>query len=672
MAITPVQIQVAQTAQHSAAHDDAPQVRLLAGPGTGKSSSIEERVHWLLSNGTPPNQIVAVSFTRAAAQDLERRIRTYGEQHGHADVQQVRVSTLHSVALRLLRQAGLLAAFPVDPRVLDDWELEEIFDSEFGGKASISRKTRREAIRRAHEAYWSTGLWDPANYIPPNPPISAQERTAFQAFLNSRGQLYACVLPGELVRKCVDASTTGTLNLPQLLDASHLIVDEYQDLNPCDLQFVHLLATADITLFAAGDDDQSIYSFRFASPAGIQKFRETYPVASLRSLDDCFRCTPVVLNSAYALVDAYADPLRLPKDVSSLYLHATPPVDGLVHRWRFASSQAETVAIAESCRNLIGAGIAPDKIMILLSSVPTLGRPLADALQEASVPFRPPRPRPFSDTTAGRLGLALLRIVSDADDYVALRTVLGLRTGIGIGTCNAIADTVHASNLNYRAIFVSPIPNGVFTGRSLNALQAARGVISQIQGWAAADLVGARRTVLKSLMDGVGPDALAAWSEATDPLPDEMTLTELQRWLGASTDVDRERVLGDVAARLGMGDAEPQPAQSVVQLMTMHSAKGLSAQIVFIPGLEESLLPGPKRSPYPGLVSEAARLLFVSITRARAACVLSFSANRLTQGSFTKQTPSRFCQHLGGTFVYRTSGLNTEEAAAISSQIANL
>ena len=99
---------------------------------------------------------------------------------------------------------------------------------------------------------------NPANYIPPDPPISTQERNAFQTFLISRGQLYACVLPGELVRKCVDAATAGALDLPNLFGASHLIVDEYQDLNSCDLQFVHLLAIAGVTLFAAGDDDQSI------------------------------------------------------------------------------------------------------------------------------------------------------------------------------------------------------------------------------------------------------------------------------------------------------------------------------------------------------------------------------------------------------------------------------
>jgi len=674
MPITPAQIQSAQAAQHTAAHDAAPQIRLLAGPGTGKSSSIEERVHWLLLNGTQPSQIVAVSFTRAAAHDLERRIRSYGEEHGHTDVQEVRVSTLHSVALRILRQAGLLAAFPVDPRVLDDWEREEVFDAEFGGKASISRKARREAIRRAHEAHWSTGVWNPANYIPPNPPISTQERDAFEAFLNSRGQVYACVLPGELVRKCVDAASAGTIDLPQLFDATHLIVDEYQDLNSCDLQFVDLLVAAGVKLFAAGDDDQSIYSFRFASPLGIQRFDQTYPNASLRSLNDCFRCAPLVLRSAYALVEATADPTRLPKNVLSLYSQAAPPVTGIVHRWRFGSSQTEAKAIAGSCRDLITAGIRPEQIMILLSSVPTLGPPLSNALVEASVPFRPPRPRPFTDAPPGRLALALLRIVADSGDYLALRTVLGLRIGVGISTCNEIADIVHNQNLNYRNIFVSPLPNGIFSGRFLAALDHARSVVTHLQGWTLDDLLGTRRGALRSLVDTVlGQEALSKWTEVTDPLRDEMTLGELQRWLTAASDIDRNAVLLAITARLGEVDGgEPGSAPSVVQLMTMHSAKGLSAQIVFIPGLEESLLPGPKRSPYPGLVSEAARLLFVSMTRARAACVLSFSTNRLAQGKFMRQTASRFCHHLGGAFAQRTVGLNAEEIAAVVGCVRNL
>lgn len=676
MPFTQNQLEAARNAQHQVAHDDAAQVRLLAGPGTGKSASIEERVHWLLDNGVQPHQIVAVSFTRAAARDLERRIRLYGEQHGHGNVDQVRVSTLHSVALRILRQAGLLNAFPVEPRVLDDWELSEIFDAEFGRAAGIARKDRREAIRRAWEAFWSSGVWNPANYIPPDPPITQHERNSFSAFLTARGQLYACVLPGEIVRRCVDHANAGVLDLPGLFGATHLIVDEYQDLNACDQQFVRLLAQAGITLFIAGDDDQSIYSFRFASPSGIQTFQQAYPNASMHALDSCFRCTPVILDSAYSLVEAFPDPLRLPKHVSSLYGNAAPPVVGVTHRWRFNSSASEATAIAQSCRALIDAGVGPQNIMILLSSVPTLGGPICAALQELGVPFRAPRAKPFSDSPEGRLGQALVRFALDTNDYIALRTIVGIRRGVGIGTCNAIADAIHGANLNYRNVFVAPLPEGVFTTRMLRAINPAREIAARLQDWAEGDTLADRRADLVEIITAsLREQDAVAWGEATAALPNEMVLKELVEWLRAPSEADRQRILSKVAARLN-GDEQDVPAEDaldpVVQVMTMHTAKGLSAEVVFVPGLEEQLLPGPRRAPFPGLVSEAARLLFVSMTRARAACIASFTTTRFTQGANLHRTASRFCQHLGGPFLPRNGGLTAQEVGAITGFIANL
>lgn len=106
--------------------------------------------------------------------------------------------------------------------------------------------------------------------------------------------------------------------------------------------------------------------------------------------------------------------------------------------------------------------------------------------------------------------------------------------------------------------------------------------------------------------------------------------------------------------------------------MTMHSAKGLSAHVVFIPGLEETLLPNTRSASIVGLVSEAARLLFVSITRARNACILSFSSRRRTQGTMMPRVPSRFCQHLGGAFISQTSGLQVSEVVEIVSGIQNM
>jgi DNA helicase II / ATP-dependent DNA helicase PcrA len=172
-----------------------------------------------------PAGIYVVSFTRASAKDLKDRIFSHCEAQGYgALAAQVRVSTLHSLALRTLRAAGLLARFPSDPLVLDQWELENIFDLEFGQVSSIGSKERREQIRRYHEAFWSTGIYGPPNYIPPSPPISLMEADAFLAFHGPRTQSYACVLPGEIVRQCVQEFDAGTISPTELLHMQQLIV----------------------------------------------------------------------------------------------------------------------------------------------------------------------------------------------------------------------------------------------------------------------------------------------------------------------------------------------------------------------------------------------------------------------------------------------------------------
>jgi DNA helicase-2/ATP-dependent DNA helicase PcrA len=146
-----------------------------------------------------------------------------------------------------------------------------------------------------------------------------------------------------------------------------------------------------------------------------------------------------------------------------------------------------------------------------------------------------------------------------------------------------------------------------------------------------------------------------------------MTFSELRDLLGAEHEEQQTSVLADVLERLGENtpDEGTLTLSPRVRIMTMHGAKGLSGHIVFIPGLEEAIFPGEKRKPYTGLLAEAARMLYVSITRARAACVISFAITRMVNGAFSKQTPSRFASQIGGAFMQRESGLTTDEVSRI-------
>jgi DNA helicase-2/ATP-dependent DNA helicase PcrA len=465
----------------------------------------------------------------------------------------------------------------------------------------------------------------------------------------------------------------GVLNAVGLLNLEHLVVDEYQDLNPMDLDFVDSMITQGAAVFVAGDDDQSIYSFRFASPAGIQGFVAKYPTCGQHTLNACFRSTPSVLAAAQTLIGANPQPNRIPKNQQSLYVAAAPPLTGMVHRWRFAAGVGEARAVAESCRDLIAAGISPRDILVLLSNQRALLPRLGVEFDEAGIAYEPPRSEGFLDSQAGRFVLAMIRIVCDVDDYVAHRVLLGLQRGIGVGTCNTVAEAVIANNLNYRSIFYQPLPAGVFGGRALTGLNRARALCAQLQGWQATDTVGDRMndisTVLTATFD---PAATQMWQAFVNTLPAQMVLEELRDYLWADTDEQQEFLLGAVLERLNL----PIPAAGVlpprVRVMTMHGAKGLSAKIVFVPGLEEEILPGPWRQPFPGLILEAARLLYVSVTRARAACVVSFAQTRILNGQFRGQTPSRFIAQLGGAFAPRAAGLSGAEVTQIVNQVAQL
>jgi DNA helicase-2/ATP-dependent DNA helicase PcrA len=179
-------------------------------------------------------------------------------------------------------------------------------------------------------------------------------------------------------------------------------------------------------LFVAGDDDQSIYSFRYASPSGIQNFLTGYPTAGQHSLSDCFRCTPIVLQAGQSLIDAFPGPNRIPKTHTSLYHDSNPPVQGISHYWRCRDGVSEARIIAESCRNLIEAGLEPRRILILLSKRKNLWPTIEAELVDADVPYEPPRSVGFLDTPLGRLILSIVRIVGNATDYVAHRELLGI------------------------------------------------------------------------------------------------------------------------------------------------------------------------------------------------------------------------------------------------------
>ena len=678
MIFTPDQISQAKIQQDNAAHDEHDKVRLIAGPGTGKSHTIQERVAWLLKNGTNPEAIFVVSFTRASALDLRIRIRDYCQENGCPNPEYVRVSTLHSLALQILRKANRLNYYPGTPVILDDWEVKRAYDVEFScfsdNKDNGKKYTpsRCEEIRKDYEALCETGQYSPPNFIPPDPPITTEERHDFVRFHNSRNQVYSCVLPGDLVKDCVFQIESGTFDIVSLLGITHLIVDEYQDLNPVDIRLIDLLIRHDISTFIAGDDDQSIYSFRYAFPRGIQSFTNSdrFPDASSHEITHCFRCTPNILDSAQTLIHEFSEPSRLPKQTQSLFSDSIPPIPGHVFRWHFQRDLDEANAIGLSCQSLINRGLSPEKILILVSNTNIQLRSITHTLENLGLPYDSPREVQFIETELGRFIYGMIRIVCDNNDYFAHRLLLGLFPRIGPITCNNIANIIFANNLNYKDIFYTQSPSDVFNKQQLGCINKIKQICSILATWDKEDTLTSRNSEINMVISNLwGSDETVNWQDYIGKLPQDLTLLELREYMGMKFLEQKNILLRLIYDRLQLQKPINGFIPPKIRIMTMHGAKGLSGEIVFVPGLEESILPGIKKSRYPGLVFEAARMLYVAITRARISCVFSYVDQRYINGTMEDQIPSRFLPHLNGRFQERETGFTDQEINRIIESI---
>lgn len=671
MQFCPKQVKAAEDQQASAAMDRADHVLLVAGPGTGKSKVIEKRLGWLLKSGVAQNHIRVISFTRAASRDLRDRIERYCAEDPCLSFDGHRVSTLHSLALGMLKKARQLTVYPVSPLVFDEWEIRHIFDAEFQEHTGYSLN-RCNDIRRYHESIWSNDQERAANCFSIHPPITKCEEGTFKRFHRIVTQCYACVLPGEIVRQCVECFQSGVLGTTGQIDLEHLIVDEFQDLNSMDLRLIDLIIEQGTHTFIAGDDDQSVYSFRFAFPSGIREFSDMHRNCNSHTLTKCFRCTPKIVAEANALIDVHSPANRIEKELESLFSSSTPKLDGFVHHWKFNNYISEARAIAESCRDLISSGVDANEIFILIGNKKKLVPTLKREFEGIGVDIEAPDEESFRDSPAGRFVLSLMRIICDPNDYIALRTLVHSLRGVGVKTCLGISMAVVEHRLKYRDIFYQTLIPRVFPGRAMKAVNQSRAICASIADWRECDELIARKAEITSLIERyVDRRHSVSWTRYAQELPDGMKLQELRDLIWAERNAQRAAIMHEVNSNLGIPLDQGDDSHRV-RMMTMHGAKGLSSQIVFIPGLEEDILPSEQSKLHPGLIQEDARLLYVSMTRARVSYIASYAWKRQIHGKVRNRVPSRFLREFHQPFVLRVHGLQRDEIECIQREVSQL
>jgi DNA helicase II / ATP-dependent DNA helicase PcrA len=395
-------------------HQDA-RVRVMAGPGTGKSYAMMRRLMRLLEEGAPPRRILLVTFTRTAAADLVANI----EKLGVAGCEDIWAGTLHAFCFRLLAKREVLAQTDRTPRPLVTFSDKGVLQFEaapmledLGRVVAAGHKRERTRRIRAYEADWARLQSD----VPgaPRDPID----TAFRDELLKWLKFHKAMLIGELVPVALDYLRTN----PACTERSafdHVLVDEYQDLNKAEQVLVgQLIDGAGYCIF--GDEDQSIYSFRWAHPEGIIEFDQMYPPTKDYKLDECRRCPTKVVELSDQLIrnnHTAGMPSRLfPRPGNTA---------GEVHVVQWEGLDQEANGIAEFVRFLLDRrGYQPGDILVL-SPRRLIGYRVRDALLASDIPTHSFYHEGALETAEAKAAFCLLTLLANRDDRVALRYWLG-------------------------------------------------------------------------------------------------------------------------------------------------------------------------------------------------------------------------------------------------------
>jgi DNA helicase-2/ATP-dependent DNA helicase PcrA len=572
-------------------------LRVIAGAGTGKTAVIAERFRGLVASGADPSSVLVMTFTDRAAREMRVRI----EQLIGADAPAV--GTVHSIALGWLRADGWRAGVPARFRIIAGaerwilarelmWRLadpaltgDERPDDLVGSALQMLERLKQELVPLRRLSQWAAATDD----VEKGDLMRACVRlfTAYQRECRRRGLLDFDDL---LERSVAMLAENPTVLAAYRHRYPHVLVDEYQDLNLAQERLVELIATAP---FVVGDDDQSIYRFRGASRASLERFCARFPAARTVALGRNHRSSRRIVAAAAALIANNAE--RLVKDLASTRLGPRVEV------WSLADGDAEARAIAEEAAALLRSGVAPGRIAVLCRTN-AIARPVADALAQKGLPHVVVGGQGLLDRPEVRDVMAMLRVVRDPEDQVA-----GFRVRTRTPECSeALIAELHAlaQAADVRDLFFELMNRTGYLDRATAALEPS-----------AAARVAANVTRFADRI-----------SDFCDANPDHSLSAYMEH-------LDLVLLSGEDEA-----PGAPEIEGDAISVMTIHQAKGLEFDAVFVPALVEGRLPQSGRSQRfelppavleplvrgrEDVIAEERRLLYVAMTRARKRLYLS-------------------------------------------------
>ncbi len=583
------------TARDIAATDRTP-LRVMAGPGTGKSFAMKRRAARLLEGGQDARRILAVTFTRNAAASLVDDLHDLGVPGS----ENIRAGTLHAFCFGLLSQQAVFqylgrVARPVitfskygvlqfeGGTMLDDL----VIMGAFGPKRDCTKRIR------AFEAAWARLQSDAAGW--PQDPMDR----AFQTALISWLRFHRAMLIGELVPEALRFLRNNP-GCEARAAFDHVIVDEYQDLNRAEQDLLQLLS-GNRAIAIVGDVDQSIYRFRHANPDGIQSYDTRHPGTHDEVLRECRRCPTRVV--------AFADHLIGHNHPGAAGPHLQPlpgNAAGEIHLVQWDSVEEEANGIAEYVRTLVARGISPGEILILTPRR-LLGYAIRDRLQERDVPVHSFYHEEALEEDDAQRAFALLSLLVDGEDRVALRWWLGHSSpSARRNAYQRLRQHCEQSNVSPKAALDACVAGALTLPHTNDLVQKYRELIQILE-----DLRPRNLSDLVDTLVPAGSDACSVMREA------------------ALLDLPEMESVNDLLDCLRTSVTQPSMPEEVdyVRVMSLHKSKGLTSKVTIISGCTQGLIPfvnaDETAEEAQATLEEQRRLFYVAITRCTETLVIS-------------------------------------------------
>ena len=637
-------------------------VLMLAGAGTGKTAALTARLaHLVAMRKAWPSEILCVTFTNKAAREMRERV---GQHIGPAVEGMPWLGTFHSIAAKMLRRHAELVGLQSNYTIIDtDDQLRLI----------------KQLIRDAEldEKRWPprqlAGLLDQWKNRGLNPgDLDAVDN---EAYANGRGQEFYRKYQDRL--KALNACDFGDLLLHVLnifrqhhdvLDQyrkrfKYILVDEYQDTNAVQYLWLRLLAQERKNICVVGDDDQSIYSWRGAEVANILRFDRDFPGAKVIKLEQNYRSTPQILAAASGLIDANSQ--RLGKT-----LWTEIPNGDKVRVIGVWDAPEEARRVGEEIERLEREGSPLDEIAILVRAQYQT-REFEDRFIQIGLNYRIIGGFRFYERAEIRDALAYLRVIAQpADDLAFERIYNQPKRGLGAKTLEKMYQYARAANLPLAAASLQLADSDELPKRAGNTIAA---LMRDFLRWREMEPAVTPSELLRTVLDESGYSAMLEAERSTEAAGRIENLSELARAM------EEYETLGDFLEHVSLVmDNDASADEEKVTIMTMHAAKGLEFNNVFLPGWEEGVFPSQRSLDEGGLASleEERRLAYVAITRARRRCTILHAANRRIYGQWTSSIPSRFIEELpdeyidqettmsGGASLWRANWSETEDPFA--------